>query len=78
MYAKMKANACESFDTTSLNYGQKKTLIYEMLLYIDRNLNPTDIGNALILPSGYICSPQNMHEFMQDLMTYVRHYGRPD
>ncbi|GFV52845.1 helitron_like_N domain-containing protein [Trichonephila clavipes] len=45
---------------------------------IDGNLNPNDIGNAFILPSSYIGSPQNMQEYMQDAMTYVRHYGRPD
>ncbi|GFU47500.1 helitron_like_N domain-containing protein [Trichonephila clavipes] len=45
---------------------------------IDGNLNPNDIGNAFILPSSYIGSPRNMQEYMQDAMTYVRHYGRPD
>ncbi|GFT73749.1 helitron_like_N domain-containing protein [Trichonephila clavipes] len=45
---------------------------------IDGNLNPSDIGNAFILPSSYIGSPRNMQEYMQDAMTYVRHYGRPD
>ncbi|GFT27829.1 helitron_like_N domain-containing protein [Trichonephila clavipes] len=44
---------------------------------IDGNLNPNDIGNAFILPSSYIGSPRNMQEYMQDAMTYVRHYGRP-
>ncbi|GFX27281.1 helitron_like_N domain-containing protein [Trichonephila clavipes] len=42
---------------------------------IDGNLNPNDIGNAFILPSSYIGSPRNMQEYMQDAMTYVRHYG---
>ncbi|CAB3250344.1 unnamed protein product [Arctia plantaginis] len=45
---------------------------------IDGNLNPNDIGNAFILPSSYIGSPRNMQEYIQDAMTYVRHYGRPD
>ncbi|GFX28377.1 helitron_like_N domain-containing protein [Trichonephila clavipes] len=45
---------------------------------IDGNLNPNDIGNAFILPSSYIGSLRNMQEYMQDAMTYVRHYGRPD
>lgn len=45
---------------------------------IDGNLNPNNIGNAFILPSSYIGSPRNMQEYIQDAMTYVRHYGRPD
>ncbi|CAD7078329.1 unnamed protein product [Hermetia illucens] len=45
---------------------------------IDGNLNPNDIGNAFILPSSYIGSPRNRQEYIQDAMTYVRHYGRPD
>ncbi|XP_063993665.1 uncharacterized protein LOC135171207 [Diachasmimorpha longicaudata] len=45
---------------------------------IDGNLNPNDIGKSFILPSSYIRSPQNMQEYIQDAMTYVRHYGRPD
>ncbi|XP_053597683.1 uncharacterized protein LOC106693515 [Microplitis demolitor] len=45
---------------------------------IDGNLNPNDIGNAFILPSSYIGSSRNMQEYIQDAMTYVRHYGRQD
>ncbi|GIY85779.1 helitron_like_N domain-containing protein [Caerostris darwini] len=44
----------------------------------DENLNINNIGNAFILPSSYIGSPRNMQEYVQDAMTYVRHYGRPD
>ncbi|XP_072392261.1 uncharacterized protein [Diabrotica undecimpunctata] len=45
---------------------------------IDGNLNPNDIGNAFTLPSSYIGSPRNMQEYIQDAMTYVRHYGQLD
>jgi hypothetical protein len=45
---------------------------------IDENLNTNDIGTACILPSSYIGSPRSMQEYIQDAMTYVRHYGRPD
>ena len=45
---------------------------------IDENLNANDIGTACILPSSYIGSPRSMQEYIQDAMTYVRHYGRPD
>ncbi|XP_063993418.1 uncharacterized protein LOC135171058 [Diachasmimorpha longicaudata] len=45
---------------------------------IDGNLNPNDIGKSFIFPSSYIGRPRNMQEYIQDAMTYVRHYGRPD
>ncbi|XP_063995624.1 uncharacterized protein LOC135172981 [Diachasmimorpha longicaudata] len=45
---------------------------------IDGNLNPNDIGKSFILPSSYIGGPLNMQKYIQDAMTYVRHYGRPD
>ncbi|XP_073505192.1 uncharacterized protein [Phyllobates terribilis] len=32
----------------------------------------------VILPSTVTGSPQHMHEYTQDAMTYVRKYGRPD
>lgn len=37
-----------------------------------------NIGRLTILPATYIGSPRHMHEYAQDAMTYVRHYGRPD
>ncbi|XP_067936872.1 uncharacterized protein [Watersipora subatra] len=42
----------------------------------DRNAN--QLGNVVILPSSFTGGPRYMHERMQDAMTYVRHYGRPD
>jgi Helitron helicase-like domain at N-terminus len=32
----------------------------------------------VILPSSVTGSPRHMHEYSQDAMTYVRHFGRPD
>ncbi|XP_015925245.2 uncharacterized protein [Parasteatoda tepidariorum] len=38
-----------------------------------------DINNiGYILPSSYIGSPRHMQEYIQDAMTYVSAYGRPD
>ncbi|GBP22166.1 hypothetical protein EVAR_10676_1 [Eumeta japonica] len=31
-----------------------------------------------IFPATYIGSPRHMHEYTQDAMSYVKHYGRPD
>ncbi|XP_043262456.1 uncharacterized protein LOC122403167 [Colletes gigas] len=32
----------------------------------------------VILPSSYVGGPRHMHEYAQDAMCYVCHYGRPD
>ncbi|XP_037930893.1 uncharacterized protein LOC119665729 [Teleopsis dalmanni] len=45
---------------------------------IDGNLNLSNIGNVFILPSSCTGSPRHMQEYIQDAMTYVRAYGRPD
>ena len=37
-----------------------------------------NIGTAYVFPSSYIGSPRHMQEYIQDAMTYVRAYGRPD
>ncbi|XP_029172029.1 uncharacterized protein LOC114941269 [Nylanderia fulva] len=80
MYAKV-----ESKRLRFIRYNQAKLRSEEYIHLrdavvgnIDGNLNPNDIGNAFILPSSYIGSPRNMQEYIQDAMTYVRHYGRPD
>jgi Helitron helicase-like domain at N-terminus len=37
-----------------------------------------NVGRLTILSAMYIGSPRHMHEYAQDAMKYVRHYGRPD
>ncbi|XP_050340249.1 uncharacterized protein LOC126766536 [Bactrocera neohumeralis] len=37
-----------------------------------------NIGRLTILPATYTGSPRHLHEYAQDAMTYVRHYGRPE
>ncbi|XP_050340837.1 uncharacterized protein LOC126767347 [Bactrocera neohumeralis] len=40
--------------------------------------NASDFGRLTTLPATFVRSPRHMHEYTQDAMTYVRHYGRPD
>lgn len=42
------------------------------------DMNAEDIGNTFILPSTFTGSPRHMQEYIQDAMTFVRAYGRPD
>ncbi|OAD81565.1 hypothetical protein PHYBLDRAFT_73457 [Phycomyces blakesleeanus NRRL 1555(-)] len=45
------------------------------------HLNDNDmanLGQRVILPSSFLGSPQCMHEFYQDAMDIVRHFGKPD
>ncbi|GBP93879.1 hypothetical protein EVAR_56688_1 [Eumeta japonica] len=37
--------------------------------------NAANMGRLTILLAMYIGSPHHMHEYTQDIMTYVRHYG---
>lgn len=45
---------------------------------INADGNVNNVGRMTILPATYIGSPRHMHEYAQDAMSYVRHYGRPD
>jgi len=40
--------------------------------------NTTNVGRLMILPSSYAGSCHHMHEYAQDAIAYVCHYGRPD
>ncbi|XP_014217458.1 uncharacterized protein LOC106645985 [Copidosoma floridanum] len=42
----------------------------------DRNIEPSSIGQPVILPSSSTGSPRYMHEKTQDAMAYVRGFGR--
>ncbi|KAL4153788.1 hypothetical protein QTP88_001621 [Uroleucon formosanum] len=45
---------------------------------INTDENAQNVGRMTILPATYIGSPRNMHEYAQDTMSYVRHYGTAD
>ncbi|VEN49979.1 unnamed protein product [Callosobruchus maculatus] len=40
--------------------------------------NAQNVGRTTILSATYVGSPRHMHEYAQDAMSYVRHYGSPD
>ncbi|XP_068994023.1 uncharacterized protein [Neodiprion pinetum] len=44
----------------------------------DGNVDPSNIGQRVILPSSFTGSPRYLHEKTQDAMTYVRNSERPD
>lgn len=45
---------------------------------INADGNAQNVGRTTILPATYVGSPRHMHEYAQDAMCYVRHYGTPD
>ncbi|XP_008178216.1 uncharacterized protein LOC103307737 [Acyrthosiphon pisum] len=45
---------------------------------INTDGNAQNVGRMIILPATYIRSPRHMHEYAQDAMSYVRHYGTAD
>ena len=45
---------------------------------VDSTNDINNIGTEYILPSSYVGSPRLIQEYIQDAMTYVPAYGRPD
>ncbi|XP_044592007.1 uncharacterized protein LOC123270134 [Cotesia glomerata] len=63
-----------------LRYNQLKLRVEEYIHLRDAIVNNADaaeIGNSVILPSSYVCSPRHMQEYIQDALTFVREYERP-
>lgn len=76
MYVKIET---ERLTYIRLNQRQLRSEEYIHLrdaINADGNVN--NVGRMTILPATYIGSPRHMHEYAQDAMSYVRHYGRPD
>ena len=64
-----------------IRLNQKKLRVEEYIHVRDAIANDgnlQNIGSMCILPSSFIGSPRQMHEYTQDAMTYVKHYGTPD
>ncbi|UYV73327.1 hypothetical protein LAZ67_10002739 [Cordylochernes scorpioides] len=62
-----------------LNQTKLRSEKYIHLLHaIATDGNPNDLGKMSILPATFAKSPQHMHGYAQDVMTYVHVYGRPD
>lgn len=76
MYAKIET---ERLNFIRFNQKQLRSEEYIHLRdAINNDGNVNDIGRLTILPASYTGSPRHMHEYTQDAMSYVRHYGRPD
>ncbi|GBP75982.1 hypothetical protein EVAR_32233_1 [Eumeta japonica] len=45
---------------------------------INADGNAHNVGRTTILPATYVRSPRHMHEYAQDAMSYICHYGTPD
>lgn len=76
MYAKI-----ETERLNFIRFNQRKLRSEEYIHLRDaiiNDANVNDLGKMIILPSSYSGGPRHMHEYAQDAMTYVRHYGRPD
>ncbi|XP_049310614.1 uncharacterized protein LOC125778131 isoform X2 [Bactrocera dorsalis] len=75
MYAKI-----ETERVNFIRFNQAKLRSEEYIHLRDAVMNDANvnsIGRLTILPATYIGSPRHMHEYAQDAMSYVRHYGRP-
>lgn len=76
MYAK-----AETEHMNFIRFNQKKLRAEEYIHLqdaIETDGNLQDVGQLIILPSSFHGGPRYMHQRIQDAMTYVRNYGRPD
>ncbi|GBM24982.1 hypothetical protein AVEN_262131-1 [Araneus ventricosus] len=76
MYAKI-----ESERPLYIKLNQQKLRVEEFIHLRDaitNDGNVTYIVRMVNLPATYISNSRHMHEYVQDVMTYVRSYGRPD
>lgn len=80
MYAKVESERLRfiRFNQSKLRAEEYVHLRDAINSNVDANLNANSIGTMCILPATHIGSPRHMQEYVQDAMTYVRHYGRPD
>lgn len=80
MYVKIESERLRyiKFNQTKLRAEEYIHLRDAVIGNVDATNDINNIGSAYILPSSYIGSPRHMQEYIQDAMTYVRAYGRPD
>ncbi|GFQ79174.1 helitron_like_N domain-containing protein [Trichonephila clavata] len=77
IYVKMES---ERLRFIALHQAKLRTEIYihlQDMIRIDANLDPNSLGQMVILPSSFVNSSRYLHEYTQDVFTYVHHYGRP-
>lgn len=76
MYVKIETNRL-----TFIRLNQTKLRSEEYIHLrdaINTDGNAQNVSRIIILPAAYIGSPRHMHEYAQDVMSYVRHYGTAD
>ncbi|GFV93374.1 helitron_like_N domain-containing protein [Trichonephila clavipes] len=80
MYAKIESEGLRyiKFKQAKLRSEEYVSLRDGIIGNVDATNYINNIGTAYILPSSYSGSPRHMHDYIQDVMIYVREYGRPD
>ncbi|XP_067939777.1 uncharacterized protein [Watersipora subatra] len=70
----------ESKSLTYMRHNQRRLRADSYIHLRDAILNDDaqNIDQLVILPSSFTGSPQYMHEYVQDAMTYVKQHGRQD
>jgi len=80
VYAKIESEQLRyiKYNQVKLHSEEYNHLRDAIVSNVDGTIKINDIGTACIFPSLYIGSPRHMQEYIQDAMTFVRTYGRPD
>ncbi|GFT13183.1 putative DNA helicase [Trichonephila clavipes] len=78
MYAKIETERLLYIRLNQTELRSEQYIHLRDAIVNDGNVNPNELKRMAILPSTFTGSPRPMHEYAQDVMTYVRAYGRPD
>lgn len=78
MYVKIETERLNFIRFNQTKLRSEEYIHLRDAINLDGDAAAANIGRLTILPATYVGSPRHMHEYAQDAMTYVRHYGRPD
>ena len=76
-YLKVEKSQLEYLRHNQTRLKSEKYSILKRFLRFNCDQN-VQIGRQVILPSGFVGSPRNLHQLFLDSMALVQHFGRPD
>ena len=78
MYAKIESERLRYIRSHQEQLRQAEYIHLQDAMAQDRNTDPNNLGQRIILPSSFINSPRYLQQYVQDTFAYVREFGKPD
>ena len=78
MYAKIESERLLYIRLNQTKLRSEEYIHLRDALAKDGGIEAGDVGKMVILPSSFVGGPRHLHEYAQDGLCYVQHYGRPD